>query len=58
MSYSEHPPGEAEHPIYLTTPERTAKMIAIVLGLCIVGGVIFFVMWDYWISSPPPQLLL
>ena len=24
------------------------------LGICLVGGVIFFSMWDYWISSPPP----
>ena len=24
------------------------------LSICIVGGVIFFGMWDYWISQPPP----
>ena len=28
------------------------------LGICIVGGVIFFSMWDYWISSPPPVVAL
>jgi plastocyanin len=27
-------------------------MMAITLGICIVGGAIFFGMWDYWISSP------
>jgi nitrite reductase (NO-forming) len=40
--------------IYRTTSARTGKMLAIMLGICIVGGVIFFSMWDYWISSPPP----
>ena len=29
-------------------------MMAIMLGICIVGGAIFFGMWDYWISAPPP----
>ena len=40
--------------IYRTTPARTGKMMAIMLGICIVGGVIFFGMWDYWISAPAP----
>jgi len=26
--------------------------MAIILGICIVGGVIFFSMWDYWTSTP------
>ncbi len=43
-----------QEPIYRTSPERTAKMMAIMLGLCIVGGAIFFGMWDYWISQPAP----
>ena len=38
----------------LTSGERTAKMMAITLGICIAGGAIFFGMWDYWISQPPP----
>lgn len=42
------------HPVYRTTPARTGKMMAIMLGICIVGGVIFFAMWDYWISEPAP----
>lgn len=37
-----------------TSPARTAKMMAIMLGICIVGGAIFFALWDYWISEPPP----
>ena len=40
--------------VYRTTPARTGKMMAIMLGICIVGGVIFFAMWDYWLSAPPP----
>jgi len=44
---------EQQDPIYRTSPERTAKMMVIMLGICIVGGGIFFGMWDYWISMPP-----
>jgi len=54
MSETEHPKGEPAYPIYRTSPERTVKMMVIVLGICIVGGVIFFGMWDYWISSLSP----
>ena len=28
------------------------------LGICIVGGAIFFGMWDYWISQPPPVSMM
>ena len=44
---------EKQDPIYRTTPESTYKMMAIMLGICIVGGVIFFALWDYWTSMPP-----
>ena len=44
--------------IYRTTSARTGKMLAIMLGICLVGGVIFFSMWDYWISSPPPVVAM
>ena len=44
---------EINDPIYRTTSERTVKMMVIMLGICIVGGGIFFGMWDYWISMPP-----
>ncbi len=39
--------------IYRTSPDRTIRMMAIMLGICIAGGAIFFGMWDYWISIPP-----
>ena len=54
MSETAHPKGEAEHPIFRTSAERTGKMMAIMLGICIVGGVIFFGMWDYWTSATAP----
>ena len=44
---------EPVHPNFITSAERTAKMMAIMLGICITGGAIFFGMGDYWISSPP-----
>ena len=59
MGYgTEHPTGEAPHGVYRTTPARTGKMLAIMLGICLVGGAIFFGMWDYWISQPPPVVAL
>ena len=48
MSHTEH-----EEPILRTSPARVGKMLAIVIGLIIVGAVIFFANWDYWISMPP-----
>ncbi len=59
MSYPEtkHTEGE-EHPIFRTSPERATKMMIIMLGIVIAGGVIFFGMWDYWISSPAPVVLM
>ena len=44
---------EQQDPIYRTSPERTYKMMAIMLGICIVGGGIFFALWDFWTSMPP-----
>ena len=54
MAETEHPKGELEHPIFRTSPERATKMMIIMLSIVIVGGVIFFSMWDFWISSPAP----
>jgi len=54
----EHPKGEPEPVIFRTSGERTAKMMAIMLGICVVGGAIFFGMWDYWISSPAPVVIM
>lgn len=47
-----------ENQYYLTTPARTGKMMAIMLGICIVGAVIFFSLWDYWISEPAPVVAM
>ena len=44
--------------VYRTTPARTGKMMAIMLGICIVGGAIFFAMWDFWISEPAPVVAM
>lgn len=44
--------------VYRTTPARTGKMMAIMLGICLVGGAIFFAMWDYWISEPAPVVAI
>ncbi len=44
-------------PIYRTTPQRTAKMLAIMLGICIAGGALFFTVWDFWTSVPPGTLM-
>lgn len=41
-------------PVIRTSPARTAKMMAIMLGICVAGGGIFFGLWDYWISEEPP----
>ena len=54
MGYSSGIEGPAAGGIYRTSPERTAKMMAIMLGICVAGGAIFFGMWDYWISQTPP----
>ena len=32
--------------------------MAIMLGICIVGGAIFFSLWDYWISEPHPVVAM
>jgi len=44
--------------VYRTTPARTGKMLIIILSICIVGGVLFFSMWDYWISQPAPVVAM
>ena len=44
--------------VYRTTSSRVGKMMIIMLGICIVGGAIFFGMWDYWISEPAPVVAM
>ncbi|MDE1829370.1 MAG: multicopper oxidase domain-containing protein [Thaumarchaeota archaeon] len=48
MSQSDHP-----ETIYRTTPRRVGKMLAIIIGIQIVGGLIFFTHYDYWNSYLP-----
>jgi len=47
MSHSE------QEPILRTTPERFGKLLAILIGIMVVGGVIFFVNYAYWNSYLP-----
>jgi nitrite reductase (NO-forming) len=44
--------------VYMTSPNRVNRMLAIMLGVCLIGGIVFFSMWDYWISQPPPVVAL
>jgi nitrite reductase (NO-forming) len=55
---TKHPASESKQQVYRTTSERTVKMMVIMLGICIVGGMIFFSMWDYWISTPAPVVAM
>lgn len=42
-----------EEPILRTTPERFGKLLAIIIGIMVIGGVIFFANYDYWNSYLP-----
>jgi len=48
MSHTEH-----EEPILRTSPARLGKLLAILLGIMVVGGAIFFLNYDYWNSYLP-----
>ena len=48
MSHTEH-----EEPILRTSPARLGKMLAILLGIMVIGGAIFFLNYDYWNSYLP-----
>lgn len=45
--------SHTEEPIYRTSPARFGKLMAILIGIMVVGGVIFFVNYDYWNSYLP-----
>jgi nitrite reductase (NO-forming) len=45
---------ETKDPIYRTSARRTGKMMIILIGITIAGGLIFFSMWDFWICCPAP----
>jgi nitrite reductase (NO-forming) len=46
--------SEHDETIYRTSPGRLGKMMAILVGLVVVGGIIFFALGDYWISELSP----
>ena len=48
MTNSEHPDT-----VYRTSPRRVGKMLAIIIGIQVVGAVIFFTHYDYWNSYLP-----
>ncbi len=48
MSHSEH-----EEPVHRTSPKRLGKMLAIIIGIQVVGAAIFFTHYDYWNSYLP-----
>jgi nitrite reductase (NO-forming) len=48
MSHTEH-----EEQILRTSPARLGKMLAILIGIMVIGGAIFFINYDYWNSYLP-----
>src|SRR5207245_4748127 len=44
---------EQEEPIPRTSPRRLGKMLAIIIGIQVVGAAIFFTHYDYWNSYQP-----
>ncbi len=48
MSHSEHP-----ETIYRTSPRRLGKLLLIIIGVQVVGGLIFFSQYDFWNSYLP-----
>ena len=46
--------SEHDETVYRTSPGRVGKLMTILVGLVVVGGVIFFALGDYWISELSP----
>ena len=46
--------SEHDEAIWRTSSGRVGKMMAILCGTVIVGGIIFFALGDYWISELSP----
>ena len=44
---------EQEELIHRTSPRRLGKMLAIIIGIQVVGAAIFFTHYDYWTSYQP-----
>jgi len=47
--------SEHDETVYRTSPGRVGKLMTILVGLVVVGGVIFFSLGDYWILNFLPQ---
>jgi len=45
--------SHTDEPILRTSPARFGKLMAILIGIMVVGGVIFFANYDYWNSYLP-----
>lgn len=45
--------SHTEEPILRTSPARFGKLMAILLGTMVIGGIIFFANYDYWNSYLP-----
>ena len=46
--------SEHDDTVYRTSPGRVGKLMTILVGLVVVGSVIFFSLGDYWISELSP----
>ena len=46
--------SEHDETIYRTSPGRLGKLMAILVGCVVIGGIIFFAVGDYWISELSP----
>jgi len=46
--------SEHDETVYRTSPGRVGKLMTILVGLVVVGSVIYFSMGDYWISELSP----
>ena len=46
--------SEHDETVYRTSPGRVGKLMAILVGLVVVGGIIFFSLGDFWISELSP----
>src|SRR5436309_10697150 len=45
--------SEQEQPIFRTSPRRLGKLLAIIIGIQVVGAVLFFSHYDFWNSYLP-----
>ena len=46
--------SEHDETVYRTSPGRVGKLMTILVGLVVVGSVIYFSLGDYWISELSP----